>query len=456
MPQVMVIPFDNQEISQGFNSQTRENLGTALMFTDTNEDPVAPGQDVTTSFEIVSDQESLIHSLGVSATVGARYMLFSADAKLGFAEDHAVNSYSSYIVGRCLVMNALRRGHGFKLTTDADTVLQRPDGMEEFNTAFGDMFVRSLRTGGEFLVVARITSISEEHQVKLTASLHGEYNGLAVGVDFNTAFTNAMRETRNHTDVTVWMRQRGGLEADFTFTGLDASKILTHLADFPTSAHQNPVAYETELATYNTIPIPIPSREEREDQALVLADCAQQKIGFLGALSDLALASSDNASMLFDDLPSRDELNHIKGKYRTALNALMSHAILVTTGHMDPPQLFVANPAPPAITFKKKPFASPPPPVPPPQIIQVPDVTSMSVAEAVQTLTQSGLETQIQKEDVSFLWYKLNTVHLLGAPDSTAKIIGTVPNAGAVENPGTIIIIRVPDHVVGHPDIVLH
>jgi hypothetical protein len=63
MPQVMVIPFDNQEIGQGFNSQTRENLGTALMFTDTNEDPVAPGQEVTTSFEIVSDQESLIHSL---------------------------------------------------------------------------------------------------------------------------------------------------------------------------------------------------------------------------------------------------------------------------------------------------------------------------------------------------------------------------------------------------------
>jgi hypothetical protein len=456
MPQVMTIPFDNQEIGQGYNSQTRENVGTALTFTGPSEDQVAPGQQATTTFEIVSDQESLVHSLNVSGDVSAHYMLFSADAKLAFSDDHAVNSYSSYIVGRSIAINAERRGHDFKLTSDAEPILHMPDGMKEFNTAFGDMFVRSLSTGGEFLIVARITSTSEEHQQKLTASLHGEYNGLAVGISFNAAYSNAMSETSNHTDVTVWMHQGGGQGDDFTFTGLDATKILAQISKLPTFAHQNPIAYEAELAAYNTIPIPVPSLEEREDQALVLADCAQQKIGFLAALSDLELASSNETSMLFDDLPSKDDLNHMKGQYRTTLDALMSHATLVATGRMDPPQLFVANPAPPAINFKKKPFVSPPAPLPPPQTVQVPDVTRMSVDEAVQTLTQAGLETQTQQEDVTFLWYQLNTVHTLGGPDITAKIIGTVPDAGAIENPGTVIIIRVPNHVIGHPDIVLH
>jgi hypothetical protein len=385
MPQTMVIPFDGQEIGQGFNSQTRESLGTGLDVADMSEDKVADGQDVTTSFQTVSDQDSLLEALGVSASVDARYMLFSADAKMSFAQSHAVNSFSSYIAGRCLVMNSKRHGHGFKLKPDADAVLHKPDGMDEFKTAFGDMFVRSLNTGGEFLVVARITSISEEHQRTLAASLHGEYNGFVTGVSFSAALTTAMSETNNHTEVTVWMRQRGGQEAQAAFTGPDATKILERLHDFPTFAHQHPIGYEAELASYNTIPIPIPTPEEREDQALVLADCHQQKIGFLAALSDLDLASSDDTSMLFDDLPSRDELNRMKGQYRTTLNALMSHAISVSTGHMDPPQTFVANPAPPAINFKKKPFA-------PPHLIQVPDVRGLSIDNAHTILQRLGLQ----------------------------------------------------------------
>jgi hypothetical protein len=41
MPQVIVIPFDGQEIGQGYNSETRENVGTGLIVTDVSEDPAA-------------------------------------------------------------------------------------------------------------------------------------------------------------------------------------------------------------------------------------------------------------------------------------------------------------------------------------------------------------------------------------------------------------------------------
>src|SRR6266446_5593734 len=187
MPQqVIIIPFNGQEIGQGFNSETGESIGTGLSVANIGEDKVADGQEASTFFQIITDQDSLKEALGISAQVDARYMLFSVDAKVSFMESHAVNSYSSFVAGRCLVKNAQRHGHSFQLTPDADAVLKQDtaSGSNRFKTAFGDMFVRALNTGGEFLVIARVTSINEEHQQKLAMSMNGAYNGLITDVEF--------------------------------------------------------------------------------------------------------------------------------------------------------------------------------------------------------------------------------------------------------------------------------
>jgi hypothetical protein len=77
MPQVILIPFDGQEIGQGYNSETRDSVGTGLSVASTFEDPAANGQEVTTTFQSVTSQESLMESLGISASVDVRYGLFS-------------------------------------------------------------------------------------------------------------------------------------------------------------------------------------------------------------------------------------------------------------------------------------------------------------------------------------------------------------------------------------------
>src|SRR3984893_5827650 len=119
MSQIIVIPFDGQEIGQGYNSDTRESVGTGLTVASVSEDPAADGQEVTTIFQSVTSQESLMESLGISASADVRYGLFSGGAKFNFAENHAVNSFSSFVAGRCVVHNAIRHGHGFQLTHDA-------------------------------------------------------------------------------------------------------------------------------------------------------------------------------------------------------------------------------------------------------------------------------------------------------------------------------------------------
>ena len=163
----------------------------------------------STMFESVETQDSLKESLGISASVDVRIGLFSGGAKMSFAEQHAINSSSSYIAGRSFVQNAIRHGRGFRLTKEAQALVTAGN-MDDFKKAFGDRFVRSLATGGEFCVVARITSSSAEHQSKLSASLHGEYNGLLNSGSFSSAFDTATAETSGKTEVSVKMLQAGG------------------------------------------------------------------------------------------------------------------------------------------------------------------------------------------------------------------------------------------------------
>jgi hypothetical protein len=374
-----------------------------------------------------------MESLGISSSLDVRYGLFSGGAKFDFAESNAVNSFSSFIAGRSVVHNAIRHGHGFRLNEDAGPLVTA-QRMDEFKTAFGDMFARSLMTGGEFDVVARITSVDEEHQSKLAASLHGEYNGLLASGSFQAAFNTAMTETSNRTEVTVFMSQAGGMGAQASFTGPDATKILQRLNEFPTSVHDHPVGYEVELANYNTIPIPVPTAEEREDRNIVLKDCFDQKMGFLKALSDLSFLLSENASLFFDNLPPQEELLSIQGQYRTALNALMAHAIKVSTGKMDPPQTFVANPAPPSLNFKKKPFSTAPVTIP-----------AEWIGAPAQCATVGGPPFQGAPfiTGASALGLKTQVVTIPNVPGRGGDIASTSPPAGTPVPIGTVVTLSV-------------
>jgi hypothetical protein len=150
------------------------------------------------------------------------------------------------------------------------------------------------------------------------------------------------------------MLQSGGQGKQLSFTGPAATDIIQRLKDLPTFVHEHASGLEVELATYDTIPIPVPTEEEREDRIIVLNDCAVQKTGLLRAISDLQLTLDINGSLLFDNLPSKDELIRMLGQYRATLNGLMAHAIKVSTGRIDPPKEFIADPPPPPLPFTKK------------------------------------------------------------------------------------------------------
>ena len=58
MSQVIRTPFDDHEIGQGFNVDTRERVGTGLVIATVSEDPNVNGQVVRTSFQSVTTRKS--------------------------------------------------------------------------------------------------------------------------------------------------------------------------------------------------------------------------------------------------------------------------------------------------------------------------------------------------------------------------------------------------------------
>lgn len=351
--QIVKIPYDDQEIGQGYNFETREAVGTGLSVSNISEDKIADGQRETITFNRVDTQDSLMESLGISTSLDVRYGLFSGGAKMDFANSHSVNSFSSYIAARCVVQNATKKGHGFETTPEAQALLN-VNKKDDFKKAFGNMFVRSIKTGGELCIIVCITSVSEEIHSKLSASLSAEYNGLVASGTFKTDFNQAMEETHNQSEMHVFMYQAGGIGDKIAYTGQDAAEIIKRLKEFPQLVRDHPVGYEVEAATYDTIPIETPGIWTIEALDMVLKDCLAQKNRFLKALADLQFVSS-NGALYFEDLPSQDELANMEAEYQRALNALMAHAIKVSTGQMSPPEVFIAPPLKPT-NFKRKRF----------------------------------------------------------------------------------------------------
>ncbi|RWP39335.1 MAG: hypothetical protein EOR04_23380 [Mesorhizobium sp.] len=274
--QIRRVIFNDEEIGMGFNSDTGLAVGTALEGFSIGVNPAAPGAEVVASISIINTHEELQKSLGMSLEAHGRYGFFSGSAKAEFAESARYNSTSTFLVARVVVENPLTRGKGFQVTVPAGELLN-PSRVTEFKTAFGDSFVRGLQTGGEFYAVVRITSVSEATQSSLSAALGAEMNGLMASGGFKAAFETANSNEKTRTEFHAMMYQKAGSAAEIAPTvGID--EVLRRYRDFPSIAKATAAAYEAEIASYDTLPLPVPSAQETEDFLFALADTREKKL----------------------------------------------------------------------------------------------------------------------------------------------------------------------------------
>lgn len=358
LPQIRRIIFNDEQIGMGFNSKSGLAVGTALENFTVQEDPVAPGQVVTAEIKIVNSHEELMESLGMSFQAQGRYGFFSASAKAEFSESTRFNSTSTFLLARVVVRNPLRRGKNFKVTGEAKALL---DALRfpEFEKAFGDSFVRGLQTGGEYYAVMRITSFSASTQSDLATTLQAEMNGLFVAGSFDAAFKTAKANSSTRSEFSATFYQKAGSGPQIAPT-VAPKDVIQRFKNFPQIAKDSAAAYETEVATYDTLPLPVPTPEEQENFLLALADAREKKLRYIQIRNDLEFASTNQD--FFEDIPSSEVLGNAILVYTKLINAVMAHAIKLSRGQITPPQLFdpsavsppIVEPAPIPLKRKKR------------------------------------------------------------------------------------------------------
>jgi hypothetical protein len=208
---------------------------------------------------------------------------------------------------------------------------------DEFKQAFGDSFVRGLQTGGEFYSVIRITSVSSAKQVELSASLQAEANGLIAGGSFEGQFAQANASASTRSEFTATMYQKAGTGAQISPT-VEIGEVITRFKNFPAIASASAVAYETEVATYDTLPLPVPTPEEQEAFMFALLDAREKKMRYIQTRNDLEFALRN--PVFFADLPSNEVLSSASIVYTKLINAVMEHAIRLSRGQITPPRVF--------------------------------------------------------------------------------------------------------------------
>jgi hypothetical protein len=444
IPQVRRLSFNDEEIGMGFNSKTGQAVGIALQGFTIQPNPTASGAEVASSISIISTHEELQESLGMSFEAQGRYGLVSGSAKAQFAEKTNYNSMSTFVVASVVVQNPLQRGKNFRVTADARQLLDSLQ-VEEFERAFGDSFVRGLQTGGEFYAVVRITSVSMAAQSELSAALQAEYNGLVAAGSFKAKFEQMSSSSNTKSEFTSIMYQKAGAGATISPT-VTIEEVIHRFKKFPEIAAASSSAYETEVATYDTIPLPIPTPTEQEAFTEALSDARTKKLLFIQIRNDLELAL--RFPEFFKDPPSAEILTTAASQYTKLMNAVTLHAIKLSKGQINPPQFFdpsALNPPlvePVLIPLVKKNMEAQP---------ALPNAMPNFVGRLAQPVVNLMACVQLENVDhcLSFLGSSIEAIGLdkrsLGDFFFETLRSGVQPNiSGDVNRPGARIVAQSP------------
>lgn len=209
--------------------------------------------------------------------------------------------------------------------------------VDEFKRAFGDGFVRGLQTGGEFYAVIRITSVSTSKQTELAGTLQGEMNGVFASGEFKTEYRKANESTSTRSEYTARFFQRAGSGIQIS-PPVEIAEVITRYKNFPEIVRLSPIAYETEVATYDTLPLPVPTPVEQENFLLALRDAQDKKLYYIQKKNDLELARRNPD--FFEELPPDEVLLKAITDYTKLINAVIDHGIKLSRGEMRPPQVF--------------------------------------------------------------------------------------------------------------------
>jgi hypothetical protein len=214
----------------------------------------ALGQTVKYNITLINSFEELYSSIGIAVEANGQFGLFNASGKFKYANESKFNSQGTFLLARCVVENAFTQVEDATIKPEASKLLVQ-GRTDLFQRRYGDGYVRGQQTGGEFFAVISLVSSSQEEQTSIATSLRAKYGGLfasaALSVELDTNTKNKLARSQ----LSISTYQRGGLGDEQTLTD-DIEAVMKRLKAFPVQVKNNPVVYEVQVASYETLALP--------------------------------------------------------------------------------------------------------------------------------------------------------------------------------------------------------
>jgi hypothetical protein len=233
----------------GVDSILEEARGEALEYQ--GERSNEGGQIVRATARMMESQTSLMEAMDISVSLSARYGLSTADAKMQFAEQHAVNEYSLTMLLQADVRNQPRSIISPRLRLEAEELYRRePD---KFLQIYGDTYIDEVYGGGEFFGLFIFNTREESTRTQLKAELEVSIGTFIAGGGIEAAFSSTVERNSRRASMQLWALMSGG-------SGLRNPSNLTELADlygnFNVSVQAHPIDYKVGLKEFRYLPLP--------------------------------------------------------------------------------------------------------------------------------------------------------------------------------------------------------
>jgi hypothetical protein len=237
----------------GVDSSVEQLRGVAVIPTPPRNLTGAAGAEVTYSIRLVESQRQLEESLGVSAAMSLSYgFVAGGNARVDFAQDHAMTENSVCATVRVVVKNPVLLMSEVRLTAEAKDLYARSP--EAFKTRYGDSFVNGILTGGELLglIMMRASSTSEKADISASVRASGMI-GLWSG-SLDVEVKQQAREATKNTDTAVFIHTSGYVPDRYPNT---VDGLLTLASEFPGRVRQGQgTPYAMDLIEYRFLDLP--------------------------------------------------------------------------------------------------------------------------------------------------------------------------------------------------------
>lgn len=187
------------------NSFTQEGMASAVISTDLATPVGAGGQTVNYELLQIEDASTLRKSLNISASAALSGGIGGGSAKASFFNSLEIDSYGLYIFLHVRVSNPTMTVKDFLLTENAIAYLTEY-GAESFFENYGDEFIRSYTTGGEFIAIFKINNSTVQEKTKKEAEIQGSYGSFSG----SASFSESLEKINFDSATKILVMRRGG------------------------------------------------------------------------------------------------------------------------------------------------------------------------------------------------------------------------------------------------------